>query len=378
MSNYYEIIGVEKDATQAEIKSAFRKKARELHPDVNKASDAEEKFKELGKAYETLSNEEKRSLYDRYGEEGLSNAGYNTQGPFDFGFGDINDIFESFFGGMGGMGGFSSGRNVDPNAPQRGHDLRLDIELEFEEAAFGIEKEIKIDHLEMCKDCYGTGAEPGTKPTVCPECNGQGRVVRLTKTILGSIQQVATCPKCGGSGQVIGSPCKKCRGEGRLDVEKTIKVKIPAGVDNNAKIRVSKEGDAGKNGGSSGDLYIIMYVKPHKEFKRDGFNVYSEINITLPQAVLGDTISVATIHGEKELVVPSGVEYGKILTIKNSGIPYLGHPEKRGDHLVMLKYKAPKSLNDEERRLYKKLFELSENKKPNEKLIDKFKSAMHS
>ena len=254
----------------------------------------------------------------------------------------------------------------------------MDIELEFEEAAFGIEKEIKIDHLEMCKDCYGTGAEPGTKPTICPECNGKGRVAHVTRTILGSIQQVTVCPKCGCTGQVIGSPCKKCHGEGRLEVEKNIKVKIPAGVDNNAKIRVSHEGDAGKNGGASGDLYIIMHVKPHKSFKRDGFNVYSELFISLPQAVLGDTISIETIHGKKDLVIPSGVEYGKILTIKNAGIPYLGHPEKRGDHLVLIKYKAPKSLNDEEKRLYKKLFEISENKKPDEKFIDKVKNAIHS
>ena len=375
MANYYEILGVSKDATSAEIKSAFRKKARELHPDVNKAPDAEERFKELGKAYETLSNDEKRSLYDRYGEEGLSNAGYSNAGPFDFGFGDINDIFESFFGGMGG---FSGGRNVDPTAPQRGHDLRLDIELDFEEAAFGVEKEIKIDHLEMCKECYGTGAEPGTKPSVCPECNGKGRVVQMTRTILGSIQQVTTCPKCGGSGQIIGTPCKKCHGEGRYEAEKNIKVKIPAGVDNNAKIRVAKEGDAGKNGGVNGDLYIVIYVKPHKEFKRDGFNVYSELSISIPQAVLGDTVVVNTIHGEKELAIPAGIEYGKILTIKNTGIPFLGHPEKRGDHLVQIKYKPPKSLNEEEKRLYKKLFEISENKKPNEKLIDKFKNAIHS
>lgn len=375
MTNYYDILGVSKDATQSEIKSAFRKKARELHPDVNKEPDAEEKFKELGKAYETLSNDEKRSLYDRYGEEGLSNAGYSNDGPFDFGFGNINDIFESFFGGMGGFGG---GRTVDPNAPQRGHDLRLDLELDFEEAAFGVEKEIKIDHLEMCKDCYGTGAEPGTKPSVCPECDGKGRVAQVTRTILGSIQQVTVCPKCGGTGQIIGSPCKKCHGEGRKEVEKTLKVKIPAGVDNNAKIRVAKEGDAGKNGGSSGDLYIVMHVKPHAKFKRDGFNVYSEVNVTIPQAVLGDTISVETIHGEKELVVPSGLEYGKILTIKNAGVPYLGHPDKKGDHLVVLKYATPKTLNDEEKRLYRKLFELSENKKPNENLIDKFKNAIHN
>lgn len=374
MANYYEILGVSQEATQAEIKSAFRKKARELHPDVNKASDAEEKFKELGKAYETLSNEEKRSLYDRYGEEGLSNAGFDSTGPFDFGFGDINDIFESFFGGMGGF----SGRQADPNAPQRGHDLRLDIELDFEEAVFGAEKEIKIDHLEMCKDCYGTGAQPGTKPSVCPECNGKGRVAHVTRTILGSIQQVVTCQRCGGSGQIIGTPCKSCNGEGRTEKEKTINVKIPAGVDNNAKIRVAKEGDAGKNGGTSGDLFIVMHVKPHAEFKRDGFNVYSEIYLNFPQAVLGDTITVNTVHGEKELVVPSGIEYGKILTIKNAGIPFLGHPEKRGDHLVLIKYKVPKSLNDEEKRLYKKLFELSENKKPSENIIDKFKSAIHN
>lgn len=374
MTNYYEILGVSKEATQAEIKSAFRKKARELHPDVNKAPDAEEKFKELGKAYETLSNEEKRSLYDRYGEEGLANAGFDNAGPFDFGFGDINDIFESFFGGMGGF----SGPQVDPNSPQRGHDLRLDIELDFEEAVFGVEKEIKIDHLEMCKDCYGTGAQPGTKPTVCPDCNGKGRVAHVTRTILGSIQQVTTCPRCGGSGQIIGSPCKTCNGEGRIEKEKTIKVKIPAGVDNNAKIRVAKEGDAGKNGGSSGDLYIVMHVKPHNEFKREGFNIYSEVNISIPQAVLGDSIKVNTVHGEKDLAVPAGVEYGKILTIKNAGVPYLGHPEKRGDHLVLIKYRVPKSLNDEEKRLYKKLFELSENKKPGEKLIDKFKNAIHS
>ena len=321
-----------------------------------------------------MSNEEKRSLYDRYGEEGLANAGFDSAGPFDFGFGDINDIFESFFGGMGGF----SSRQVDPNAPQRGHDLRLDIELEFEEAVFGVEKEIKIDHLEMCKDCYGTGAQPGTKPSVCPDCNGKGRVTHVTRTILGSIQQVAVCPKCHGTGQIIGTPCKTCNGEGRVEKEKTIKVKIPAGVDNNAKIRVAKEGDAGKNGGSSGDLYIVMHVKPHKIFKREGFNIYSEVNISIPQAVLGDTITVNTVHGEKELVVPSGIEYGKILTIKNAGVPYLGHPEKRGDHLVLIKYKPPKSLNDEQKRLYKKLFELSENKKPSEKLIDKFKNAIHN
>lgn len=375
MTNYYEILGVSQDAAQDEIKKAFRTKARELHPDVNKAPDAEEKFKELGKAYETLMDEDKRSLYDRYGEDGLKNAGYDQGGPFDYGFGNINDIFETFFSGFGG--GFSS-RSVDPNAPQRGHDLRLDLQLEFEEAVFGIEKEIKIDHLESCKECYGTGAQPGTKPSTCPTCGGQGRVSQVTQTILGSFSQVTTCPKCQGSGKVIGSPCKKCSGEGRVEAEKTIKVKIPAGIDNNAKIRIAGEGDAGINGGSSGDLFVVVYVKAHKFFKREGFDVYTEQHITVPQAVLGDAITVETVHGPQDLNIPCAIEYGKVLTLKNAGVPYLGHKDKRGDHHVLIRIQTPKSLNDEEKRLYSKLYEISLNKKPNEKLIDKLKSAIHS
>lgn len=375
MTNYYDILGVEKQATPDEIKRAFRKKARELHPDVNKAPDAEEKFKELGKAYETLMDEDKRSLYDRYGEDGLKNAGYDNSGPFDFGFGNINDIFETFFSGFGG--GFSN-RNVDPNAPQRGHDLRLDIELEFEEAAFGIEKEIKIDHLEACEECKGTGAQPGTKPATCPTCGGRGQVSQVTQTILGSFSQITVCPKCHGTGQIIASPCKKCKGEGLIEKEKKIKVKIPAGVDSNAKIRVAREGDAGKNGGTTGDLYIVMHVKPHNEFKRDGFNVYTEHFISYPQAVLGDTITIKTIHGEKELNIPSGTEFGKILTIKGAGIPWLGHQEKTGDHMVLIKTQTPKTLNDEEKRLYKRLFEISTNRKPDDNIIDKFKKAIHN
>ena len=375
MTNYYDILGVSQSATQDEIKRAFRKKARELHPDVNKAPDAEEKFKELGKAYETLMDEEKRSLYDRYGEDGLQNAGYGGGGPFEYGFGNLNDIFETFFSGFGG--GFSQ-RNVDPNAPARGHDLRLNLELEFDEAVFGVEKEIKIDHLETCKDCYGTGAQPGTKPEICPTCHGQGRVSQVTQTILGSFSQVTVCPKCHGTGKVITSPCKNCKGEGRVEAEKTIKVKIPAGIDNNAKIRIATEGDAGINGGANGDLFVVVYVKPHQKFKRDRFDIYTEETITFPQAVLGDTITVETVHGTMELNVPAGVEYGKELIIKNAGVPYLGHKDKRGDHHVFIRIQTPKAINEEERRLYNKLFELTMNKKSSEKLLDKLKSKIHS
>lgn len=375
MANYYEILGVGKEATQDEIKRAFRKKARELHPDVNKAPDAEEKFKELGKAYETLMDEQKRSLYDRYGEDGLKNAGFDNSGPFDFGFGNINDIFETFFSGFGG--GFSE-RHADPNSPSRGHDLRLDIELDFEEAVFGSEKEIKIDHLETCSECNGTGAQAGSKPVVCPTCHGSGQVQQVTQTILGSFTQVTICPKCHGSGQVIESPCKKCKGEGRIESEKNVKVKIPAGIDDNSKIRIAKEGDSGKNGGSNGDLYIVLHVRPHKLFKRDGFNIYSEEYISLPQAVLGDCININTVHGEKELNIPAGTEFGKLLTLKGAGVPILGEHDKCGDHIVLIKYKTPKSLNDEEKRLYKRLFEISTNRKSNDNIIKKFKDAIHS
>ena len=265
MTDYYEILGVTKDADKDEIKSAFRKKARQYHPDVNKAHDAEEKFKQLGKAYETLMDDDKRSVYDRYGEDGLKNAGFDNGGPFAGGFGDLNDIFNSFFGGMGGFG-FSQ-RQVDPNAPQEGDDLRIDIELEFEEAVFGLEKQIKIDHLETCEVCKGTGAEPGSAPVKCPTCGGSGRVQQTTRTVLGHFTQITTCPDCGGKGTKIQNPCKACKGYGRIEKEKSIEIKIPAGVDNGSKMRLSGEGDAGKNGGPSGDLYVVLHVKSSDYFK---------------------------------------------------------------------------------------------------------------
>ncbi len=377
MTNYYELLGVSKEASKDEIKAAFRKNARKYHPDVNKAPDAEEKFKSLGKAYETLMDDEKRTVYDRWGEEGLSNAGY-SQGPFDGGFGNLNDIFESFFGGLGGFG-FSGGYERDPNAPQRGDDIRVDIELEFEEAVFGIEKEIKIDHLEGCEACKGTGHEPGSKPQTCPTCGGSGRVQQVTNTIMGQFTQISTCPNCGGSGQKITNPCKACSGSGSVEKEKTINVKIPKGVDNGAKIRVSQEGDAGKNGGPSGDLYIVLHVKSHEYYKREGFDIYTELGISVPQAVLGDEINIQTLDGDRKITVPSGTESGKILTLKDAGVPYLNSPNRRGSHYVVLKIETPKTLNDEEKKLYARLFEISTGKEPNEaSILDRFKKALHN
>lgn len=372
MTDYYEILGVSNDASKDEIKSAFRRKARTLHPDVNKAPDAEEKFKELGKAYETLMDDNKRATYDRYGEDGLKNAGFDTNGPFAGGFGDLNDIFNSFFGGMGGFG---FGGRPDPNAPVEGDDLRLDIEIDFEQAVFGCEKEIKFDHLEVCSSCSGTGAEKGSQPVTCPTCKGSGQVQQVMRTPLGSIAQIVTCPDCHGKGKKISNPCKACKGHGKLQKEKKINIKIPAGVDNMSKIRVSHEGDAGSNGGPAGDLYVVLHVKPSDYFKREGNDVYSRLDITPAQAALGDEVVVKTLDGEQKITVQAGVQSGNSIKIKGAGVPYIARPSQRGDHVVIVAVKTPTKLSDEERNLYRKLYEIQNNKKASQQssIMDKVK-----
>lgn len=375
MTDYYEILGVSKDASKDEIKSAFRRKARTLHPDVNKEPDAEEKFKELGKAYETLSDENKRATYDRYGEDGLKNAGFDTGGPFASGFGDLNDIFNSFFGGMGGFG-FGGGRH-DPNAPVEGDDLRLDIEVDFEQAVFGCEKEIKFDHLEVCTECGGTGAEKGSQPITCPTCHGTGHVQKVMRTPLGAISQIVTCPDCHGSGKKIAKPCKACGGHGKVEKEKKLKIKIPAGVDNLSKIRVSREGDAGTNGGPAGDLYVVLHVKPSTYFKRDGNDVYTRLDLTPAQAVLGDKVVIKTLDGEKEIAIASGVQSGNSVKIKGAGVPYVTRPSQRGDHIVVISVKIPTKISDEERNLYKKLYEISHGVKQSSSVLEKVKGVFN-
>lgn len=371
MSDYYEILGVEKNASKDEIKSAFRRKARALHPDVNKAPDAEEKFKELGKAYETLMDDNKRATYDRYGEDGLKNAGFNTNGPFEAGFGDLNDIFNSFFGGFGGFG-FGGGR-PDPNAPQPGDDIRADVEISFEEAVFGVNKEIKFDHLELCPECKGTGAEKGSKPIVCPTCGGSGQVQTVARTPLGAFTQISPCPDCHGTGQKISNPCKACKGYGKIEKEKKIEIKIPAGVDNHSKIRVSGEGDAGTNGGRAGDLYVVLHVKLSEYFTRDGVDVYTKLEISPAQAALGDEIVIKTLDGEQKIQVHAGIQNGNTIKIKNAGVPILSRPSQRGDHILVVTVKIPTQMSDAERNLYKQLYELKSGKKPQESLMDKVK-----
>ena len=373
MSDYYEILGIDKNASKDEIKSAFRKMARKWHPDVNKAPEAEAKFKELGKAYETLMDDEKRATYDRYGEDGLRDAGFNTQGPFAGGFGDLEEVFNSFFGG--GMGGFGFGgsRRQDPNAPQRGDDLRLDIELDFEEAVFGLTKDIKIDHLEQCPTCKGTGAKEGAKPQTCSACNGQGRIQQTTRTVLGHFTQIVTCPHCHGKGTVISDPCPDCKGRGRKTVEKKVEIKIPAGVDNGSKMRLSHEGDAGINGGVAGDLYIVIHVNPSKYYQRDGIDVYTKLEISPAQAVLGDTIAIKTLDGEREVSIPAGIQNGETVKIRGAGIPSLSKASLRGDHIVVIAIITPTHISNEEKLLYQKIYEIQAGRRPNTTMKERLK-----
>lgn len=371
MADYYEILGVDKNASKDDIKSAFRKMARQWHPDINKAPEAEAKFKELGKAYETLMDDDKRATYDRFGEDGLNNAGFNTQGPFANGFGDLEEVFSSFFGGN--FGGFGGSRRRDPNAPQRGDDLRLDIELEFEDAVFGLTKEIKIDHLETCPTCNGTGAKAGSKPRTCQTCGGSGSIQQTTRTVLGHFTQIVTCPHCHGKGTIIADPCPECHGEGRKNKEKKIELKIPAGVDNGSKMRLSQEGDAGKNGGIAGDLYIVIHVKPSNYYQRDGINVFTKLDINPAQAVLGDSVEIKTLDGEKEISIPAGIQHGETVKIRNTGIPNISKPSIRGDHIVVINLKTPTHISNEEKALYQKLYEISLNKGAHKSVKEKLK-----
>ena len=365
MADYYEILGVDKNASKDEIKSAFRKMARQWHPDINKAPEAEAKFKELGKAYETLMDDDKRATYDRFGEDGLNNAGFNTQGPFANGFGDLEEVFNSFFGGGFGFGGNS--RRHDPNAPQRGDDLRLDIELDFEDAVFGLEKQIKIDHLEVCSTCKGSGAKDGAKPQTCQTCGGRGSIQQTTRTVLGHFTQIVTCPHCNGKGTIISDPCPACNGKGRKNVEKTLDVKIPAGVDTGSKMRLSQEGDAGINGGIAGDLYIVIHVKPSEYFSRDGINVFTKLEISPAQAVLGDTITIKTLDGDREINIPTGIQNNETVKIKGAGVPHISKPSLRGDHIVVVSIKTPTHISNEEKALYQKLYEIQRGRQAKEK-----------
>jgi molecular chaperone DnaJ len=354
-SDYYEMLGVSRDADKEEIKRAYRRLARKYHPDVNKEEGAEERFKEINRAYEVLSEPEMRARYDRFGEAGInSSAGGGYQ---DFGdMGGFADIFETFFGGFGGAAQQQSARRR--SSPARGDDLRLDLKLEFREAIFGGEKEIRISHLETCEVCRGSGAKPGTRPRTCPTCTGSGQVRRATRTPFGSFTQVSVCPACNGSGQVIEDKCDACGGKGQKQETKKLKITIPAGVDNGTRLRVSNEGDAGARGGSAGDLYVYLFVKEDADFQRDGINILSNVKISYLQAILGCRIPVNTVDGEVELTVPPGTQPETVMTLEDRGVPRLGNSVSRGDHLITIAIDIPTKVSAEERELLEKLAKL--------------------
>ncbi|MCP6759001.1 MAG: molecular chaperone DnaJ [Fischerella sp. CENA71] len=349
--DYYEILGVSRDADKEEIKHAYRRLARKYHPDVNKEPGAEERFKEINRAYEILSEPETRARYDRFGEAGVSaGAGVGYQ---DVDMGGFADIFESIFSGFaGGMGTQTQRRR---SGPVRGDDLRLDLKLDFREAVFGGEKEIRISHLENCEACNGSGAKPGTRPRTCSTCSGSGQVRRVTRTPFGSFTQVSTCPTCNGTGSVIEDKCDACDGKGANQVTKKLKITIPAGVDNGTRLRISQEGDAGQRGGPPGDLYVYLFVNEDQEFQREGINILSEVKISYLQAILGSRFEVNTVDGPVELTIPPGTQPNTVMKLENRGVPRLGNPVSRGDHMITILIDIPNKITPEERELLEKL-----------------------
>ena len=356
-ADYYELLGISRNASKEDIKRAYRRLARQYHPDVNKEEGAEERFKEINRAYEVLSEPETRARYDRFGEAGVS-AGAGAGGAagyqdFATDMGGFADIFETIFSGFGGATAGGSTRRR--TGPTRGDDLRLDLQINFREAVFGGEKEIRIPHLETCETCEGSGAKPGSGASTCSTCSGSGQVRRATRTPFGSFAQVSVCPTCNGEGRVIEEKCETCGGAGRKRETKKLKITIPPGVDNGTRLRVSSEGDAGLRGGSPGDLYVYLGVKPDPEFKRDGLNLLSEITVSYLQAILGCRIKVNTVDGEEDLNIPAGTQPDTVLTLESKGVPKLGNPVSRGDHLITVHVEIPTRLNAKERELLEEL-----------------------
>jgi molecular chaperone DnaJ len=346
--DYYEVLGVSRTATEAEIKRAYRAKARLYHPDINREDGAEEQFKEINEAHEVLSNADRRAAYDRFGHAGANGFGGGGS-PFDFGGGGspFADIFESFFGGATAGGRRASG-------PTRGADIQVSIDLTFEEAVFGVEKEIEVDRLETCEACHGTRMKGGATPPSCANCGGTGEVRRVQQTILGQFMTSGPCPTCHGEGVTITDPCDVCRGRGRTRVYRTIAVNVPPGVDDNATIRISGRGEDGPAGGVPGNLYVKTRVKPHKFFERHGKTIQSQVGINVAQAALGDEIEIDTLDGPVVFQVPSGTQSGQQFRLRGKGVPDLRGGE-RGDQLVTVQVVIPKKLTDSQRELFEEL-----------------------
>jgi len=346
MSNkrdYYEVLGVPRTADTDELKKSYRRLARKYHPDVNKDPDAEERFKEINEAYEVLSNADKRRAYDRFGHAGVEgNVGYNG-----FGFGGISDIFEEMFG-------FGTRTRTRRRGPRRGDDLQYDLKISFVEAVFGCEKELEIYRMETCPVCNGSGAEPGTTPVRCSQCNGTGEVRHVQQSILGSFVNVVTCPTCRGEGETIPMPCSRCRGNRQVRTTRTITVKIPAGVNDGARIRLAGEGEPGIRGGPPGNLYVLLHVQPHHIFRRNGDDTVLELAINVAQAALGDKVTIPTLDGEETIAIPAGTQTGRVFRLRERGVPHLRR-NGRGDQLIVVQVVVPTGLTDEQRELFQEL-----------------------
>ena len=349
--DYYEVLGVDKGADDAAIKKAYRVLAKKYHPDMNpNDKEAEAKFKEVNEAYAVLSDPEKKSQYDRFGHAAFEAGGGGAGGFGGFGgfgdFGDLGDIFGSFFGG--GFGGSSSARR---NAPQRGEDVGATVTISFEEAAFGVKRDVTYNRVQKCAECSGTGAAKGTTPKTCPDCGGSGQR-RVTQRMGGmQFQSTVTCDACRGKGKIIKNPCSNCRGTGYIRVTKKLEVSIPAGIDDGGRIALRGQGCDGRNGGPTGDLILTVRVKQHNVFEREGYHIYCEVPVTISEATLGAEITVPTLEGNEKYTIPEGTQHGTQFTLRGKGIPYINNSGRRGDLIFAVNVEVPRGLSEKQKEL---------------------------
>jgi molecular chaperone DnaJ len=369
-TDYYELLGVPRTAAEGDIKRAYRQLARKFHPDV--AEDkvaAESHFKEINEAYEVLSDPQKRANYDRFGHGGNDGGGAGFSG---FGAEGFGDIFDMFFGQSR-----AGGAAARSNGPQRGSDLRYDIEITLDEAFSGTQREISFRHLAACTTCRGSGAEPGTLVVPCDRCSGTGVARQVRQTPLGQFVTQTTCPKCQGDGQVVSTPCHVCRGRGRVEQDKTLTVKIPAGVDDGSRIRLTGSGEAGQRGGPDGDLYVYLSVRPHERFKRDGLDVYVEVPISFATAALGGEITVPALDGEQRLQIQPGTQSGSLYRLRSHGMPAV-RGGTRGDHLVTVHVSVPTKLGKREREILEEYARVTADQEPDRSFLDRVKEAFRA
>ncbi|HZT83973.1 MAG TPA: molecular chaperone DnaJ [Gaiellaceae bacterium] len=366
--DYYDLLGVGREASEAEIKRAFRRLARELHPDVSDAPDAQERFREVVEAYEVLSKTETRELYDRYGHAGLRSGGFQ---PGHVDFGSLADLFSAFFGDDVLFGGRAAGRRA------RGADLAATVEIDLVEAAHGVTREVPFEVAVTCRRCGGDGSEPGSEIATCPTCNGSGRLQQVTRSVFGEFVRTQTCPECSGSGRRIEQPCAECRGAGRVVEERTLDVEIPPGIHHGQRIRLTGEGHAGLVGGRSGDVYVEVRVRPDERFVREGDDIYTTVDLTFTQAALGARIAIPTLDGEEDLDLPPGTQPGEIVVLRGRGMPVL-QGYGRGDQRILVNVLVPRRLDDEQRRLLREFDERADERtydRAEGGLFDKLKSA---